>query len=139
MPKVQKRILDPRRIRRVPRSGFSWIDQRLLREGILADLSRNEALLYFFLCLAADKDGLSYYGDRRIGETLRIDALNLETVRASLERRGLILYRYPLYQVLALPDDSGERDMGTARPSRKPSSQGATSLSSGIAAFLERR
>jgi hypothetical protein len=74
--------------------------------GLLAELRAEEALLYFFLCTVADDSGLSFYGDRRICQSLKLlSPDSLDRARRSLEHRGLILYRHPLYQVLALPTE----------------------------------
>jgi hypothetical protein len=101
-PRVQKRLLDPARVRRIS-DGFSWIDRRFVRDGLIDRLSSEEILLYLFLVCVADKNGLSYYGDRRVATTLKIPEADLDGVRARLLDRNLIAYRAPLYQVLELP------------------------------------
>jgi hypothetical protein len=99
---VEKRILDPARVRTI-RDGFSWIDRRFVRDGLIDHLSRDEILLYLFLVCVADKNGLSYYGDRRVAATLHVPVLALDDVRGRLVERGLVAYEAPLYQVLELP------------------------------------
>jgi hypothetical protein len=56
-----KRVLNPNRVRHVPRQ-FSWIDQRLVRDGHTARCSAEALALYLFLVTVADAQGLSYYG-----------------------------------------------------------------------------
>lgn len=102
LPRVEKRLLEPARVRRI-RDGFSWIDRRFVREGVIDRLSSEEILLYLFLVCVADANGLSYYGDRRVATTLKIPEADLNGVRARLLDRGLIAYEAPLYQVLELP------------------------------------
>lgn len=104
MPRIEKHPLDPARIRTVPKTGFSWIDRRLVREGFLDDLAGPEILLYLFLCAVSDRHGLSFFGERRIARMLKMSEATIEHARRRLEQKGLILYRSPLYQVLALPD-----------------------------------
>lgn len=104
MPRIEKHPLDPAKIRIVPKSGFSWIDRRLVRDGFLDDLASPEILLYLFLCAVSDRHGLSFYGDGRVARTLRLTEATLGHARRRLEQKSLILYRSPLYQVLALPD-----------------------------------
>jgi hypothetical protein len=99
---VTKRVLDARLVRRV-RDGFSWIDRRFVREGWIDRLSLEESGLYFFLVAVADKDGLSFYSDGRIGTTLRLDAERLARARGRLVELGLVAWEAPLYQVLELP------------------------------------
>jgi hypothetical protein len=109
---VEKRILDPTRVRRVP-PGFSWIDRRFLRDGWIERLERDEILLYLFLACVADKDGLSFYSLPRIAGTLRIGAESIEHARGRLVDLGLIAYEPPLYQVLSL--GVGRRDPAEPR------------------------
>src|SRR6185295_2785528 len=104
MAAIEKRLLVPSRRRVLPPSGFSWIDRRLVRDGFLSGLTSPEALLYFFLVAVADQDGLSFYGDRRAAALLKLSEAALEQARRGLERKDLIRYRPPLYQVLSLPD-----------------------------------
>lgn len=104
-PERLRRPIAPGSVRRPPASGFGWVDRRLITAGHLAQLRHSESLLYFFLCTVADLRGLSYWGDRRVCSTLQISRKDLEAARNDLERRGLILYRYPLYQLLPIPDE----------------------------------
>ena len=104
MPRVEKHPLDPARIRTVPKTGFSWIDRRLVRDGFLEGLAGPEILVYLFLCAVSDRHGLSFFGDSRVARMLKISEPTLAHARRRLEQKGLILYRSPLYQVLALPD-----------------------------------
>ncbi|MFC1862660.1 hypothetical protein ACFL1Z_01735 [Thermodesulfobacteriota bacterium] len=57
---IKKRILDSNRIRRI-KGGFGFIPHRFLTDGFLDSLSNKELLLYFFLILASDRYGLSFY------------------------------------------------------------------------------
>src|SRR5271154_5215066 len=102
-----KRILIRDRVRRPPKTGWSWIDRRFVR-GQNERLSRDAMLLYFFLCAVADQNGLSYYGDLTLTTRLRMTATALEQARAELLSRDLIAYERPLIQVLSLPA-SGQR------------------------------
>ena len=55
-----KRLLCPRRLRTVPRQ-FSWIDQRLVREGHIAHCGGTQALaLYLLLVTVADQPGIKF-------------------------------------------------------------------------------
>jgi hypothetical protein len=47
----------PERIRRISGS-FSWLDHRLLHSGFLRLMQPEEMLLYFFLVLVGDKNGV---------------------------------------------------------------------------------
>ncbi len=108
---MQKRLLVPSRVRRVPQQ-FSWVDQRLVRDRHIERLSHRTAALYLFLVTVADARGLSYYSDRSISQRLGMDAGTLDSARRELVRVGLIAYQSPLYQVLDL-----EQQATTLRPS----------------------
>ena len=103
MGSIRKRPLDVNRVRTIPEEGFSWIDRRFLRHGFSHPLSSTEILLYWFLCSVADKHGLSYYSDPRISTILKLSPGAIEHARQGLIRSDLVLYRAPLYQVVALP------------------------------------
>ena len=98
---VIKRVLRPERVRRVPRQ-FSWLDQRLLRDGYLERCDAAALALYLLLVCVADAQGLSYYGDRRLCRLLSLAPERLEQARRDLMAVGLIAYQRPLYQVLGL-------------------------------------
>ena len=98
---MQKRLLVPSRVRRVPRQ-FSWVDQRLVRDRHITRCDPEALALYLFLVTVADAQGLSFYADRSIAALLSLPTQRLERARAGLIRAGLIAYEAPLYQVLAL-------------------------------------
>ena len=89
--KVEKRILDANRVRRIPPS-FSWIDRRFVSDEWIDRLERDQILLYLFLVTVADRLGLSYYSDRRTALTLKIPVDDLERARDELLRHGLIAF-----------------------------------------------
>jgi hypothetical protein len=102
-PKVQKLPIDPSRLRRLPAEGFSWIDRRFVRDGFIDNLPPETNLLYFFLVAVCDPRGLSFYADPTISKLIKLNAQDLTQARARLIEAQLILYQYPLYQVLPLP------------------------------------
>lgn len=100
----QKQPLVSARIRRVPRTGFSWIDRQFVRRHI-THLSRDAILLYFFLAAVSDKNGVSYYGDPAITASLRLsDSDAVADAREELVVHDLLAHKPPLYQVLSLPE-----------------------------------
>jgi len=99
---IQKRILVPERLRRPPRTGWSWIDRRFVREHA-ERLSREAVLLYFFLAAVADRHGLSFYGEGTLAALLRLTPPTLAAARDELLEHDLIAYEPPLTQVLSLP------------------------------------
>jgi hypothetical protein len=100
---VEKQPIDPQRVRRVPAQGFSWIDRRFVRDGFIEHLPPEAILLYFFLAAVSDARGISFYADPTISKILKLGPEELSQSRARLVDAELILYRYPLYQVLSLP------------------------------------
>lgn len=112
---MHKRPLSLARLRHVP-SQFSWVDQRLVRDRYIDQLSAQACALYLFLVTVADAQGLSYYADPSLCQRLSLASHELHQARQVLLTQGLIAYQRPLYQVLAL-------DV----PSRAPASHPAPS------------
>ena len=109
---MHKRPICSAKLRRVP-SQFSWIDQRLVREHYIDQLSHHACALYLFLVTVADAQGLSFYADRSLSERLCMTLGHLHQARVALIQLGLIAYQPPLYQVLALdpaPNRATKRD-----------------------------
>ena len=98
-----KKILDHHRIRRT-HNRFGFIPHRFLRDGFLSSLKRDERVLYLFYVLAADRFGVSFYGDRRICKMLGFSLEELCRVRDGLTYKNLICRDDPLCQLLELPD-----------------------------------
>ena len=101
----EKHPVAPWRLRRVP-CGFGWADHRLLRNGFLRLCTPDAMALYLLLILAADGDGVSFYGDRLLCSTLGLSAQRLESARGNLVHADLIAWEEPLYQVLELPAET---------------------------------
>jgi hypothetical protein len=99
---LEKKILNPDRIRCID-GGFSFIPHRFLLEGFLASLNQKELLLYLFLVLASDRNGLSYYSYDRICTLLQFNLDEYIAAREGLIAKDLINFDGSLFQVLALP------------------------------------
>ena len=98
---MQKQLICPERVREVPRQ-FSWVDQRLVREGLMRGQSAEALSLYLFLLVVGDNQGLSYYSDSSVCSHLSLTPVSLKAARAQLDGAGFIAYQKPLYQVLSL-------------------------------------
>jgi len=101
---IKKRILNSARIRRI-QSGFAFIEHRFLTGGFLASLSRAELLLYFFLVLAADRNGISFYCYDSICNLVGLDLSEYLEARSGLIEKDLICFKDNLFQVLSLPGE----------------------------------
>ena len=99
---IKKRILNSRRIRRID-GGFSFIPHRFLTGGFLAALNPKQLLLYFFLVLAADRNGLSFYSYDSICNLLRMSFDQYIKARDALIEKDLIDFDGAIFQVLELP------------------------------------
>jgi hypothetical protein len=97
-------VLDPNRIRRID-GGFSFIPHRFLTDGFLSSLHQKEILLYFFLILASDRFGLSFYAYDAICSFLQITVDQYIEARDSLIRKDLIAFDGTVFQVLDLPEN----------------------------------
>lgn len=99
---IKKDMLIPDRKRGIEHP-FGWIPKRFVTAGFCRMCNKEELLLYFFLGTVSDKCGLSFYGDKTICVILGIGQEVLEQARQTLQDKGLIAYKKPLYQVLSLP------------------------------------
>lgn len=106
-----KRVLRADRLRRTP-AQFSWIDQRLVRDGLITGCSTTALALYLMLVTVSDCDGLSYYAEATVCRLLLLQPDQLHQARAELIRRELIAYERPLYQVLSLQPPAPPRVPG---------------------------
>jgi hypothetical protein len=95
----------PDRVRTVERP-FGWVPCRMLTNGTIASMSPDERQLYLVLALAADRQGVSFYGDKRIARILACTQQELELARHALMARELVAYDGATYQLLPLPSDA---------------------------------
>lgn len=79
----------PDRIRRITGS-FGWIDHRLRRDRHLERMTHEEIALYVFLVLAADRNGVSYYGKEKICHQLALSSERFTEARIRLLGHELI-------------------------------------------------
>ena len=99
---IKKRILNHQRIRRID-GGFAFIPHRFLTDGFLSVLNPRQQQLYFFLVLAADRHGLSFYSYDRICNLLQMSLDQYIEARDDLIKKDLIAFDGTLFQVLDLP------------------------------------
>lgn len=100
---INKKIINPNRLRRIE-GGFGFIPHRFLYDGFLSSLNRKEILMYFFLVVASDRNGLSFYGYDAICSLLHLSLEDYIEARDSLIKKDLIAFDGTLFQVLALPE-----------------------------------
>ena len=98
---MHKRPISLAKLRRVPRQ-FSWVDQRLVRDHYIDQLSPQACALYLFLVTVADAQGLSYYADPALCQRLSMTGPELHQARQALITQDLVASQRPLSQVLAL-------------------------------------
>lgn len=99
---IKKKILEPDRMRRI-QGGFSFIPHRFLTDGFLASLSQTEILLYLFLIIVSDRNGLSFYSYDAICTLLQLTLDQYIDARDGLIKRDLIAFDGTIFQVLDLP------------------------------------
>ncbi len=99
---IRKRILNTQRIRRICK-GFSFIPHRFLTDGFLAALDQKEVLLYLFLTLASDRNGLSFYSRDSICSILQFSLDQFNKALNGLINKDLIEFDGTVFQVLELP------------------------------------
>lgn len=85
-------IPQPQNIRKIQGS-FAWIDHRLMRQGYLPIMTHEDQVLYLFLALAADRNGVSFYRKESICETLSLSFQQFDIARDRLADMKLIAYQ----------------------------------------------
>jgi hypothetical protein len=99
---IKKKILTPNRIRRID-GGFSFVPHRFVTDGFLAVLGQKGILLYLFLIIVSDRNGISFYSYDAICTLLQITVDEYIEARDSLINKDLIAFDGTLFQVLDLP------------------------------------
>ncbi len=100
---MKKKVLQPNRIRKINGS-FAFIEHRFLRDGFFESLTPNELLLYLFLTLVANKEGISWYPYDKICAILKWILDEYVDARNGLIFKNLIAFDGHVFQVLDLPD-----------------------------------
>ncbi len=101
---IKKKILDPARVRRIA-GGFSFIPHRFLKDGFWASLNQHELLLYLFLVVASDRNGLSFYAYDSICTLLGMSLDDYIGSRNGLVEKDLVAFDGTIFQVLELPSE----------------------------------
>ena len=99
---IKKTILNEQRVRPID-GGFSFIPHRFLTGGFLTALDPDQLLLYFFLVMAGDRNGLSFYSYDSICTLLKISVDQYLKARDALMEYDLIAFNGTIFQVLDLP------------------------------------
>lgn len=100
---INKKPLICHRVRKIDGS-FAWISHRFLRLGFWASLSHHELLLYMFLVIVGDRQGISYYSFDKLCSLVSITPDEYILARNSLIDKDLIAFDGRLFQVLSLPE-----------------------------------
>lgn len=91
------------RVRRIE-GGFAFIPNRFLHDGFITSLTAEERSLYLFLVLAADRNGMSYYGFERICAILEMPFETYHLSRNGLIDKDLLAFDGLRFQILSLPE-----------------------------------
>ena len=102
-PVISRSPIRPDRIRRIDGQSFAFLPHRFLREGFLCSLTPTELRLYVFLVLAADRNGMSFYGFDRICAVLEVDLDDFLDARNGLIDKDLLAFDGTRFQLLSLP------------------------------------
>ena len=117
---IKKKILKPGRIRHI-QGGFSFIPHRFLTDGFLAVLDQKEILLYLFLIIASDRNGLSFYSYDAICALLQLSVDDYIEARDALIKKDLIAFDGTLFQVLDLPGKPAQKEVKLSPQSHRRS------------------
>ena len=92
---MHKRPLSLATLRTVPQQ-FSWVDQRLVRDRSIDQLSHEACALSLFLVTVADAQGLSFYSEPSVCQRLSMTPAVLRQARQVLITHALVAYQRPL-------------------------------------------
>ncbi len=84
-------IPQPKKTRKFNGS-FAWSDHRLVRNGYLQVMTHDDMVLYLFLILAADRNGVSFYRKEKICEAVSLDFSQFEIAKDRLINMKLIAF-----------------------------------------------
>lgn len=129
----RRNALVPERTRKIS-GGFSFIQHRFLLDGFLESLTMAELSLYFFLVIAGDRNGVSWYGYDRICSMLRMDLDMYLDARNGLIDKDFVAFDGHRFQVLSLP----EKPVAEAAPVLKSSADMAANDPASIRNLIRR-
>ena len=84
-------IPQPKNVRKIEGS-FAWLDHRLLRNGFIEVMTHQDMVLYLFLLLTADRNGVSFYRKEKICEAVSLDYSQFEVAKDRLITMKLIAF-----------------------------------------------
>jgi len=97
----------PDRVRKI-KGSFAFIEHRFLHGGFWSELDRPSLLLYVFLVLVSDRNGISYYTYDKICTLLKTTLDDYIEARNDLIEKDLIAFDGRRFQVLSLPEKPRE-------------------------------
>jgi hypothetical protein len=103
--RVSRVPIVPQRVRRIGQDSFAFVPHRFLRDGFLCSLDPDERGLYLFLVLAADRNGLSFYGYDRICAALGLTVEQYVEARNGLIDKDLLAFDGRRFPVRSLPEE----------------------------------
>lgn len=112
---IEKKPLLPKRVRSIT-GNFAFIEHRFLRDGFWNSLTHQELLLYIFLVLVADRNGLSFYSFDKICSLLQVSVDDYIEARNGLIEKDLIAFDGRLFQVLSLPQGAFVKSSRPLKP-----------------------
>lgn len=89
-----RRVVVPRpdRLRSLNSTTFGWMSARVHRDGWLRAMPVEAVGVYAFLCLAANREGVSFYRRDRIGHELGLDDAAVSQALRRLIELDLVAY-----------------------------------------------
>jgi hypothetical protein len=111
-------------LRKMPRS-FFWLDQKLIRSGLWAELSREAKLFYVALSAGCDREGRCLWGQSKLIALSGAVAGEFDRSMTELAGRRLIdLSEANCIQLLSLDEETVEsKTLSTPPPPKTEASQ----------------
>ena len=99
---IRKKLLDSQRTRKIEGS-FTFIEHRFLRWKFYERLTHHELVLYLFLILTVDRQGIFYYSYDNICKLTSLILEEYIMARDGLINKNMIAFDGFFFQVLSLP------------------------------------
>jgi len=97
-----KQPIIPNRLRKIE-GGFAFIEHRFLQKGFFHHLNHQALVLYLFLVLVSDRQGISYYGYDQICTFTKLSVDEYIEARNTLIEDDLLAIDGRFFQILSLP------------------------------------
>lgn len=114
----RRELICPHRLRHLERP-FGWMPLRLITSGNFGTLSKTAKIVYTFLCIVSDREGMSCYSENRMMLLLQLEESEVIGAKEELVNKALITCEQKWIQVLSLPRKEEHKEASAERSQTK--------------------